>query len=673
MGKRESMRENGFIKKHMVLFSLFWSILGLAACGKADEEPHYYEIRVESGQLEEAEEGQFLLGQQYYQGEPVSLLAEPSAVEGAGSAVDVYVRPMAGDKKLILSGVSREYRVPGWYLDDNGSCYIIGPTGITRLDADGKLLYKSRMEDVITDICCLEGGKTILLTNKDGIWQFWELDPDTGETARADKASKQGGKAYIGAWGKNLMVLDEKGLWRMDLKKGTRELELSFAGTLYSIDRTGESPADFRFDGSQAGILWNSGQAERLERVNITGEKEVIIVRGECDRWLKRQIDLFNRSNDIYYAVLEEPGEGVDDSDFQTETNLRLASGKGADLICSNAVDEDVSGLVEKGVFADLAPLMEASGILEEDYFRAAFDAWREDEKIYGIVPNVSLWSYTLSKEILNDSEELTIETLVDSMLEFEGERVFQSGSGGGWILDYFLRGSSDLWGMVDWEKGTCDFGGELFSKMLLAAKRYAADGRSQYPAIVKPRLCMSLYAIDAPGMLEAKNQVDLGVFFDDGHYAESNLMQCIVLGISAESGHVEGAWELLVFLLGEEAQSVINYQDGVFPVNRYAFEGLLQHELEAANATKEIVIDGIVYTMPSNERFGQEFTEEQAEEARRLFAGAKNLPYRVKPLLAIIQEETAYYFDGTKSMEEVITLVQNRVKLYLEEHKTVK
>ncbi len=661
------------MKKAYFLSVLIWWLLVLAACGKADEEPHYYEIRVESGQLEEAEKGQFLLGQQYYQGEPVSILAEPSAVEGAGSAVDVYVRPIAGDKKLILSGVSREYRVPGWYLDDNGSCYIVGPTGITRLDADGKLLYKSRIEDVITDICCLEGGRTILLTNKNGLYQFWELDPDTGETARADKAFKQGGMAYIGAWGKNLMVLDEKGLWRMDLKKGTRELELPFAGTLYSIDRTGEGPVDFRFDGSQAGILWSTGKTERLERADITGEKDIIVVRGECDRWVKRQIDLFNRSNDIYYAVLEEPGEGTDDSDFQTETNLRLASGKGADIICSNAVDEDVSGLIEKGIFADLAPLMEASGIREEDYFRTAFDAWREDEKIYGIMPGVSPLSYSLNREILNGSEELTIEILVDSMLEFEGDRVFMSfaSANGGWILEYFLQGSSDLWGMVDWEKGTCDFSGELFSKMLRAAKRYAANERQQYPEILNYRWCDSLYHMDTPKMLEAKKQVDLGVFFDDGNYAQVDVKGSIVMGISAESKNLEGAWELLSFLLGEEAQSVINYQDGVFPVGKNVFEGLIQYELEIVNAFIEVEYDGVVLTRPTNERFGREFTEEQAEEARRLFAGAKTLPYKIKPLLAIIREETAYYFDDVKSMEEVITLVENRVQLYLEEHKT--
>ncbi len=75
-------------------------------------------------------------------------------------------------------------------------------------------------------------------------------------------------------------------------------------------------------------------------------------------------------------------------------------------------------------------------------------------------------------------------------------------------------------------------------------------------------------------------------------------------------------------------AQPMINYKDGVFPVNRDAFEKLVQNELAAVNAAREEEVDGKVYTVPADKRFGQ-----------------------------VVKEE-------------VIRLVQNRVQLYLEEHK---
>lgn len=656
------------MKRACFLSVFIWCLFALAACGKTDEEPHYYEIRVESGQLEEAEKDQFLMGRQYYQGEPVSILAEPSADQGAG-CIDVYVRPMGGDKKLLLRGVSENYRSWGWFLDQEGRCFIRGATGITRLDADGKQLYHSQTEGMVRDICCLEGGRIILLTGKDSILNLWELEPNTGQIARIDKATMQfgkGGYAYIGAWGENLMLLDGDGFWRIDLKKGTKELALAFMGTAYTLAE-GEELTDFRIDGNKAEILWDEGRLERLEWVDITGQKEIITVRGSVKQWLTRQAALFNQSNDIYYVVIEELGQGVSFSDFRAETGLKLAAGKGADIICFNAA-ADVPGLIEKGVFADLAPLMEASGIRQEDYSQVAFDAWREDEKIYAFTPGMEIWDYVLDKEILDGREVLTIENLVDFMLEFEGDRVFMEKADGEKIMEYFMKGSEDLWGMVDWKSGSCDFSGELFAKMLRAAKRYAADERYQYPAIVNLRYVSNLYGLDN-GM--KRNQVHLGVFFDDGHYASDNLITSNAMGINAGSEHVEGAWAFLAFLMGEEAQSLIDYRASAFPVHRAVFEKLIQYELEECKATIEVIVDGIVFTKPANKRFGQEFTEEQAEEVRLLFEEAKSLPYRTKPLLDIIKEETAYYFDGAKSMEDVIAVIENKIQLYLEEHKT--
>ena len=668
------------MKKAYFLSVFTWCLLALAACGKTDDGPHYYEIRVESEQLEELERGQFLLGQQYYQGEPVRIISQSAAGQENGSAIDVYIRPLGGEMQQLYSGLSSSYRTSGWYLDEKGRCFVIGPSSITRLDADGEMLFKSRTDDLVQDICCLEGGRIIFLTKKNSICNFWELDPETGEITRMDDASMEGGIAYIGAWGKNLMLLDPKGFWQVDLKKGTKELVLPFAGTFYTINgELGKTPADFWVGGSEAGILWSSGTVERLERTEITGEKAIITVRGKLDDRLKEQMNLFNQSNDSYYVVGEEPGEGVDDSDFRTETNLKLAAGKGADIICSNAVDEDVSGLIEKGVFADLAPLMEASDIREEDYFPTAFDFWRDGDKIYGIVPDVSLWSYKLDKEVLNGREELTIETLVDSLLEFEGDWCFFGD--GEWIIDYFLQGSENMWGMVDWEEGTCDFSGELFSKMLRAAKRYAYDERHTYPTnerhpdptIVHLRLCLDLYKFDTARALKFSNQVDMGVFFDDGHHARSGLGTSVAMGINAESEHVEGAWELLAFLLGEESQArVKGYGDHLLPVSRDAFDRLAQEELEYGYTGEDVDENGEVHTYFIPGRYNEDLiTEERIEEMRQILSDAKSLPYKVRPLIAIIQEESAYYFNDAKDMDQVIGTIQNRVQLYLDEHKT--
>ena len=134
------------MKKAYLKSVLILCLLALAACGKkTEEEPHYNNVQVESsGQLEEPESGQFLLGQQYYRGEPVSLIAETSSGETADAGsmslrpMDVYIRSMGGDKQLLMGGVSGEYLCRGWYLDEKGRCFVRTSGGSTRLDGDGK-------------------------------------------------------------------------------------------------------------------------------------------------------------------------------------------------------------------------------------------------------------------------------------------------------------------------------------------------------------------------------------------------------------------------------------------------------------------------------------------------------------------------------------------------------
>ena len=50
------------------------------------------------------------------------------------------------------------------------------------------------------------------------------------------------------------------------------------------------------------------------------------------------------------------------------------------------------------------------------------------------------------------------------------------------------------------------------------------------------------------------------------------------------------------------------------------------------------------------------------------LMENVRVLPIRVQPLLDIIIDEAQDYFDGTKSIDQVRTVVKNRLQLYLNE-----
>ena len=65
-----------------------------------------------------------------------------------------------------------------------------------------------------------------------------------------------------------------------------------------------------------------------------------------------------------------------------------------------------------------------------------------------------------------------------------------------------------------------------------------------------------------------------------------------------------------------------------------------------------------------------KDFTESVINEYIDAMENARMLPVRTEPLLDIICEEAAYYFDGSKGVEETAKVTRNRVQLYLDENK---
>lgn len=64
----------------------------------------------------------------------------------------------------------------------------------------------------------------------------------------------------------------------------------------------------------------------------------------------------------------------------------------------------------------------------------------------------------------------------------------------------------------------------------------------------------------------------------------------------------------------------------------------------------------------------GTDTSEEKREEYRQAIEEARPLPARTAPVLAIILEEAEDYFNGSKSAEEVSSVIENRVRLFLDE-----
>lgn len=674
------------MRKRNILLLLFFAMFAvLAGCGKKDSEEDRKAlvgliVRWEEQQIADPEEkgdGWYLLSRQFYQGEAVQIWSAKTA----DGKLDIFLFHEDGKKEELLTGVPSYYGSCQWFLDSEGHCFLLSTIqgGVIRLDDQGEEIYRMPGK-YIQDICQLSDGRILVVQwEKNSGNRLGELHCDTGIIDDLDAADvEKDFVQFIGAGKNGLLLLDKTGLWEISLKDGEKECIMAF-DALYD---PGNRVADFRIrEDGRLEVLQSGGKLQKVELYDPVENREVIIVRGSWfDSEMAQCASLFNQTNEEYYVYLETCPDGSDRLDFGSRTLVELGTGKGPDIICSPLLQEEAWNLIENGYVEDLAPWIKNAGIREEDYFPAAFEYLRDGGKIYGISLSVHSDTYYISRAVLEDRAEPDIEALVEALAGYEGEGVFESMSAQQ-ILRYFLEGSGDLWGMLDWETGSCRFDGELFAKMMLVARRYADDGKNIRPVLFEWGHNANYYCSEYDRQqYTEKGMVEIGNFFDDGQHGKNSSTSW--MAIAGTSPYKEGAWAFLQFLLSDQGQMCWKSDPawGHYPVSKKCYDEAAGHDI----AEGAFYLDGVKKEGTAKGMHGDlhrtlgimaykeifDPTEEKVAQVRRLLEDAKMQPLKTEPILDLICEDAEDYFSGNKSIEEVTPIIQNRVQLYLDEHR---
>ena len=650
----------------------------------AVDEEDFYDV------ASELSTGRFL-GMQFWQGEPVQLWMSEPMTEGGKTFVSVYMYQKDGTREVCIEQIDEDTARMIYIRDSEGSCYTVsGESGnkkIARLDSAGKTKYTTPLGGNLWDLCALEDGRLALLTSKGnntaGGYNLLLLD-SKGELTTVFESERMDRRPVLGAAEDGPLLLMGDYVYRVNLMDGKREQIYSFRQTAYVVqDPVGFSDIqDFcmKADGSFEIIRSDqhgSGKCETLKLVEQNTDKKDVVLRTAAymdqEIWLKERILEFNNSQEKYRVVIDAFEDGGDLDDFAAATGVELATGKGPEILMGSLLTESVSGLIEKDILMDMAPLMEQSGIREEDYFPITFDMWRTEDSIYCVFYDMWVEEQLMSTEVLGDVREPSVEQLADAMLAYPEQMVYYDTvyygkDSAGTILTELLQGSETLWGMVDWEKGTCDFDGELFGKLLQAAKRYRNDERNNYQKITRQKSIDSVdgiyYRFYTRSEEAADGYVPVGILFDDGGHPVQAKAQSMrrSLMLNANAANRDGAWEFVKFLLSEEAQeklagTALSYM----PVKKSVFEALLEKEI-TDGPPKNLGKERMIFQGP--------LTRERADEIEAFVESARALPYKTEPILEIIQEESQDYFNGSKSIEQVSSIIENRVKMYLNEQR---
>ncbi|MDE5577854.1 MAG: extracellular solute-binding protein [Oscillospiraceae bacterium] len=343
---------------------------------------------------------------------------------------------------------------------------------------------------------------------------------------------------------------------------------------------------------------------------------------------------------------------------------LEIMSGRQPDLLYKSEVCNwvDSSPLYGKGLLCDLNEFIDENG-LRDRYVQSVLEAMEVDGKLYEMpydfmfvasMVRAKDWGDdkdTSFEHIIEKSRELGFSAPVDISIHFYDAESFTP-----YVCDNF----------IDYGSGTCSFESEEFKEYMTfrkqcidAALRIAPDGNfydmfHNGDALMMSTSYTGLWNFEYLTTEYVGEEVKF-VGLPSGK--ENSVTVLPVLSFSVFKGSEE-AYDFIDYATSYEA-----YKDE----NTFTTKGVcLPTNEEVLRYMAEQYYDG---TFSMYDSFDENAREAFIRETYRVIRSINGAENRFDSAVNdILNEETADYFDGSKTLEEVCGNIQNRVSLYLSE-----
>lgn len=398
------------------------------------------------------------------------------------------------------------------------------------------------------------------------------------------------------------------------------------------------------------------------------------------DSEITEAIIRFNKNNEDYRIKVVDY---YDDEDYEAGLNAyneAILNGEMADLV--NVDWTQYKSLARKGLYADLNEYMNNDAdINREDYFENVLSAYEVDGKLYAMPMSFAITTFVGKTSVWGDKTGITMQEMVDAMNSMPGDVALTDYMTKSYWLNMALQGTMDKF--IDWETGECSFDSEDFIAVLEMANKFPEDYNYESDTMSTPEKIQSgkilLYNdsyTDITGYQVSKAicDEDITAVGYPGVGGNGSLIQNMgsLFAISDQSDNKEGAWEFVKYMISEDYQkSYINWYN---PIHKEAFEEQLEDatrvETYKNENGEEVEAPKMTYGWENFEISVYHATEEDVAEYRALVEGATELASYDEEIMTMIEEEVEAFFKGQKTAKDVATIIQGRVKIYVNENK---
>lgn len=602
---------------------------------------------------------------------------------------------------LGSSGDQQEeyYSVNNLMCDNSGNVWIFDDYAYTCYDKDGnKGIIIEALENSSGNVWFNEDNNFIV-GQWDDEWttvQFFEVDTKSGKVI--DKplelpASYYQYSFYSGSGSQwDMYATNSVGVWAFnwgdsEMTKVMDFILSDFEGTsLYNF----RSIADNQFIASYYDVDLNYEVATftKVPKEDVVDRYIMNLACYYIDTEVRKQVIEFNRSHEDVRIMLTDYSS-LDSEENEWEGGMNalnedILSGKVPDILIAPS-GFDMGMYANKGLFTDLYKLMEKDDSINmEDYLQNIIALGEYNGELYELIPRFNAVTLIGKTSDVGDGFSWTYDDM-NALLAKKGDNVnlFTIDNSRLSVMNYGINLAFDQF--YNGNTGECYFDTPEFIQFLELVKTYPeeVDGtiydsedfwinyENQWrngETILKYEWIYNFmnYVENSQGYFgEPISYIGFPTTEGSGSAAYANFS----MAISEESAFKEEAWDFISYFIKDEYQDTVTDE---FPIKLSSLNKKAEEERTPETWIDEETGEEIVET-PSY-WIGEEEIELKMpteEECQYVIEFLKNIDYRqkqIEEIKAIIEEDSAAFFEGEKSAQQVADTIQSRVKIYVSE-----
>lgn len=418
------------------------------------------------------------------------------------------------------------------------------------------------------------------------------------------------------------------------------------------------------------------------ENTSENDNKEVITLAGlYMDDTLQKSVISFNKASDKYKI---QCNTYENSSDPQEAFINDIMAGNIPDIIDLSEID--VKNYISKGLLADLTPYMDKDDVINKDYFiDGILDKTAVDGKQYYLMNSFSIWTIAgKASELAQYKDNWTM----DSFIEYykskpEGTMMFEFDSK---ELIFSLLFEQQFNSYVNWDTGEVTFDSDTFKKFLEFCNTFPKSEEGMYDDMSQDthKLIKEGKQLFEYVYISSLDDITLQTkLFDDdiefiGYPGAAGNRAYIAyprgcLSISSTAKNPDAAWEFIKHVFMEQAKGV-NADVYNIPTSKALFDNMIKKATTTEAYTDENgnLVEPRNTTMGYND-FEVEIgpaTEAEVNTLKELINNAGGIISGTGKVQEMVSEEVYKYFEGQKSLDETVDIVQDKMKKYINENR---